>query len=100
MRLHCMLLKTMIKIYTVIASTLTRRILKQMILFGGLILVPFLTYGQFAEDKIIHNCQICFLSDGVTIDLDQDGDLDFVFSSRSDEKIGWFENNGKGNFSK
>ncbi|MEL6719762.1 MAG: VCBS repeat-containing protein, partial [Bacteroidota bacterium] len=57
-----------------------------------------LGFGQFGEAKTIMNCQLCSPSDVLSVDLDNDSDLDILVSSYSDNKVVWYENLGMGDF--
>ncbi len=45
-----------------------------------------------------HNLRIRYIAK-LSIDLDEDGDIDVLSASRYDDKIAWYENLGGGNFS-
>jgi len=73
--------------------------MKQIIVFFGLVFLPFLGFGQFGEEQIVTVCEICTPIDVISEDLDGDGDLDVITAAEFDGKIAWFENLGNGNFS-
>ncbi|MGY6648172.1 Ig-like domain-containing protein [Wenyingzhuangia sp. IMCC45574] len=55
--------------------------------------------GTFSTEKIITNNGDANRPIGVyAADLDNDGDLDVLSASTEDDKIAWYENDGKGNF--
>ncbi|MFK7787352.1 MAG: FG-GAP repeat domain-containing protein, partial [Crocinitomicaceae bacterium] len=54
-------------------------------------------FSQFLDIEIL-NAHINIPSDVENFDLDQDGDLDFLVSSRMDRQITWYQNDGNGNY--
>ncbi|MGY8767761.1 MAG: SUMF1/EgtB/PvdO family nonheme iron enzyme [Pirellulales bacterium] len=58
---------------------------------------PTPTSGQFVEQKPISTNAIGAQS-VFTVDVDGDGDLDILSASMNDDKIAWYENDGKQNF--
>ncbi len=71
------------------------------LLILGIILSSIFSFGQigFEENIILSSITGVYNpSKAITIDIDNDGDLDIVASSERDNKISWYKNDGLGNF--
>ena len=55
--------------------------------------------GNFGERIIPNPNQAFFVQSVYAADIDGDGDMDILSASRDDNKIAWYENDGRGNFS-
>ena len=65
----------------------------------GCMLLTYSSLAQFSKEKIITACEICNPKDVFSTDLDGDGDMDVLSASNDDDKIAWYANDGKGDFS-
>lgn len=69
------------------------------LLIASLVILALPLAAQFGPEKIITACSICGPKKVLSADLDGDGAVDILASSLIDNKIVWYKNDGKGNFS-
>ncbi len=72
---------------------------QNIILLIAFLLSTTFSFGQFGTENIIVQSEANGTTSLFTVDIDNDGDMDILSSSRYDNKIAWYENiDGNGTF--